>query len=201
MKIVLTIDVEGDPFADNWRNVVGCNTQINGHHLAGNSIQSQFLSSFIVHFCFCKKRTGSEVVIVKNGLELSNIPWTLSSLLETGKCKLSEFKITLVVFHLWLLVINFCPSSRRQTILGPGFPVALHVSVTLSPSLTETSLFSSSTILGGTWTWMQPSCFFITIVLICFVISKSSKYSSATIYARAKYFSFCLTLAQQPHEF
>ena len=65
MKIVLTIDVEGDPFADNWRNVVGCNTQINGHHLAGYSIQSQFLSSFIVHFCFCKKRTGSEDLKVK----------------------------------------------------------------------------------------------------------------------------------------
>ena len=54
-NIILTIDIEGDPFADDWRNVVGCNTQINGHHLAGYSIQSQFLSSFIVHFCFCKK--------------------------------------------------------------------------------------------------------------------------------------------------
>ena len=61
----------------------------------------------------------------------------------------------------------FWPSSRRQTILGAGLPVAVHVSVTLSPSLTVTSLvLRSSTMSGGTWTWMQPSCFFIIAVLI-----------------------------------
>ena len=60
-----------------------------------------------------------------------------------------------------------CPSSRRQTILGAGLPVAVQVSVTLSPSLTVTSdVLRSSTMSGGTWTWTHPSCFFIVAVLI-----------------------------------
>lgn len=54
-----------------------------------------------------------------------------------------------------LLMLILLPSSLFQRTLGSGEPVAIHVSVTLAPSRTITSvLLSASSMLGGTETNM-----------------------------------------------